>query len=355
MADTDQDQKTEEPTSQRLEKAREKGEVPIAPEMRHATMFVGMMVVTGGMGAWTLARMGTLFVRLWGSAEDYALDPGGAHSLATGLGRQVALALAPLGAVLMGCALLTLFLQGPLVLARARLAPKWSKLSPTSGFKRLLGTRALVEFAKTLAKFTAIATVATVLLWPHAVALDQFIGAAPDAIARATATLVYRLVKAVGILVILLAVVDFAWQRRAFLKRMRMTREEVKDEHKQNDGDPKIKARIRQIRMQRARHRMMAAVPDASVIITNPTHYAVALKYEHGVMAAPMVVAKGMDAVALKIREVAAANGVPIVESPPLARALHATVEIDRPIPVEHYAAVAEVISYVLRLARRAR
>ncbi|HWW65188.1 MAG TPA: flagellar biosynthesis protein FlhB [Sphingomonadaceae bacterium] len=353
MADTDKDQKTEQPTGRRLEKAREKGEVPISPEMRHATMFIAAIIVTGGMGAWTLSRLGAMLVRLWGQADDFTLDPNGAQNLVVGVACQFALAMAPLAALLMGCALLTLFLQGPPTLAWARLAPKWSKLSPISGFTRLLSANALVEFGKTLAKFAVIVTVAILILWPKAVALDQLIGAGADAIARTAAALVYRLVKAVGILVFLLAAADFVYQRRSFLKRMRMTRQEVKDEHKESDGDPKIKGRIRSIRLQRARKRMMAAVPTASVVITNPTHYAVALKYDHGQMAAPMVVAKGADLVALKIREIAAGAGVPVVESPPLARALYASVEIDRPIPIEHYTAVAEVISYVMRLARR--
>jgi len=139
------------------------------------------------------------------------------------------------------------------------------------------------------------------------------------------------------------------------MKRMRMSLQEIKDEHKESDGDPKIKAKIRQMQMQKAKRRMMAAVPKASVIITNPTHYAVALKYDHGAMAAPVVVAKGVDALALKIREVATASGVPIVENRPLARALYASADLDKPIPTEHYAAVAEVISYVLRLARQRR
>jgi flagellar biosynthetic protein FlhB len=355
MADTDQDQKTEQPTSKRLEKAREKGEVPISPEVRHATMFVGAMIVTGGMGAWTLSRLGTMLVRLWGSADDYRLDPDGAQNLATGIARQFGLAMAPLAALLVGCALLTFVLQGPPTLSWARLAPKWSKLSPFSGLGRTLSVRSLIEFAKTLAKFTVIMTVAVLILRPRLVGLDQLVGASPGMIGRTAATLTYQIVKVVGILVILLAVADFVYQHRSFMKRMRMTRQEVKDEHKEADGDPKIKARIRTIGMQRARRRMMAAVPTASVVITNPTHYAVALKYDHGEMAAPVVVAKGADAIALKIREVATQAGVPIVENPPLARALYASVEVDRTIPIEHYTAVAEVISFVMRLARRGR
>ncbi|MBB5685220.1 flagellar biosynthesis protein FlhB [Sphingobium boeckii] len=354
MAETDQSQKTEEPTQKRLDDARARGEVANAPEVRHATMFAGMIVVAGGLGTWTIDSLSTMFVRLWGNADDYALQPLGAQSLATGIMKQTALSLAPIAGLLFGCALLTLFLQGRPTLSWSRVAPKWSKLSPMSGFKRLLGQRALVEFGKTLAKFTIIVTVAVVVLWPRAIALDQLVGMNTWMIGKVAGALIFDLVKAVGILVLALGMADFVYQRRAFLRRMRMSLQELKDEMKNNDGDPKIKARVRSIRVQRARRRMMFAVPGASVIITNPTHYAVALKYEHGNMAAPVVVAKGMDTIALKIREIADANGVPIVESPPLARALYAAVEIDRPIPVEHYAAVAEIIGFVMRIARRA-
>jgi flagellar biosynthetic protein FlhB len=159
--------------------------------------------------------------------------------------------------------------------------------------------------------------------------------------------------KAIVLLVVTIAAFDFLWQRHSYLKKMMMSLQEIKDEHKQSEGDPAIKARIRAIGMARARKRMMAAVPGASVIITNPTHYAIALRYDHGAMAAPVVVAKGVDLVALRIREVAKGAGVPIVESPVLARAIYASVAIDRPIPVEHYAAVAEIIGYVMRLAKR--
>ena len=165
--------------------------------------------------------------------------------------------------------------------------------------------------------------------------------------------LVVAMLKAVAALVGALALFDFVHQRRSWLARMRMSLQEIKDEHKQSEGDPKIKAKIRAIGIQRSRRRMMAAVPTASVIVTNPTHYAVALKYDHGRMGAPVVVAKGVDAIALKIREVAGAAGVPIVENRALARGLYASVEIDRPIPSEHYTAVAEIIGYVMRLAKR--
>jgi flagellar biosynthetic protein FlhB len=147
-----------------------------------------------------------------------------------------------------------------------------------------------------------------------------------------------------------IAGLDYFWQRLQFLKRNRMSKQDIKEEYRQNEGDPIIKAKVRQIRHERARKRMMARVPDATVVIMNPTHYAVALQYESGRMAAPVCVAKGVDALALRIRAIAEENGVTVVENPPLARALHAAIEVDDPVPAEHFKAVAEVIGYVFRL-----
>ncbi|WP_375195281.1 flagellar biosynthesis protein FlhB [Sphingobium sp.] len=353
MAEADQDQRTHAPTQKRLEDARKKGDVALSPEMRHATMMIGATVVIGWVGWSALSGLGALLTRLWGSADDFRLDSHGARDLTGGVMSHVALSLAPVMGVMFACALGTLLLQGRVTMNWSRISPKWSKLNPMAGFKRLLGTRALVEFAKTLAKFSAIATVVFLVLRPRFGGLDQLVGYTPGAVGLAAGRMAFEAIRAVTLLVALLAIADFIYQNRAFLKKMRMTLQELKDEHKDSEGDPKIKAKIRQIQMQRARRRMMAAVPEASVIITNPTHYAVALKYDHGAMAAPIVVAKGVDAVALRIREVAKGADVPIVEAPPLARALYAAVEIDRPIPIEHYAAVAEIIGYVMRLAKQ--
>ncbi|CAN5158214.1 flagellar biosynthesis protein FlhB [soil metagenome] len=350
MAD---DQKTHDPTDKKLSDAREKGDVPASSEMRHAVMFVAAIVVAGSMGSWTLARIGPLLVQLWGNADDYSLSPDGAQNFATGVLATTANAMAPLLGMLFGFAMLIMFVQGRPTLSWSRLTPKFSKLSPVAGFGRILGKRALVEFVKTLTKFAVVITIATMVVAPGLVGLDQLIDAEPRAIAQAAGALVLHMIQSVAILVGCIAAFDFIYQRHSFLQRMKMSLQEVKDEHKQSEGDPKIKAKVRSIAIQRSRRRMMAAVPDASVIITNPTHYAVALKYDHGNMAAPVVVAKGMDDIALRIREVAAAAGVPIVESPPLARALFASATLDRPIPTEHFKAVAEIIGYVMRLAKR--
>ncbi|MET1754358.1 flagellar biosynthesis protein FlhB [Novosphingobium sp. RD2P27] len=348
----DKDQKTQEPTQKKLDDARKKGDVAMAQEMRHAVMFVAMIFVCGSLGVATLTKLQNVFVRLWGRADDLSLEPAGAQAFATGLLGELALILAPMFAVLVAFAVLIVFAQGRPTVSWSKLQPKWSKISLVAGLKRMFGPRGLIEFAKTLAKFVFVITVAIIVVWPKTVALDQLIGMGPEAVARTTGMIVLTMLKAVALLVGALALFDWIYQRRSFLSRMRMSLQEVKDEHKNAEGDPHVKARIRSIQAERARSRMMAAVPTASVIITNPTHYAIALKYDHGAMAAPVVVAKGVDAVAMKIRELATEAKVPIVESPPLARALFASADIDRPIPTEHYKAVAEIIGYVMRLAK---
>lgn len=348
----DKDQKTQEPTQKKLEDSRKKGEVASAPEARHAVMFAGMIFVCGTLGMSVITGFERMFVRLWGGANEFSMEPEGAQAFATGMLSHLGLTLAPVLGVLLLFAVLIPFVQGRPTLAWARLKPKWSKLSPIAGFGRLFGVRGLVEFLKTFAKFALVTSITILVVWPKAVAVDELIGMEPVAIASTAGALVMMMLKAVALLVGALALFDWIYQRRSFLTRMRMSLQEVKDEHKNAEGDPHLKARMRSVATERARHRMMAAVPTASVVITNPTHYAVALKYDHGQMAAPVVVAKGVDTLALKIREIATDAKVPIVESPPLARALFASAEIDRPIPTEHYKAVAEIIGYVMRLAK---
>ncbi len=186
------------------------------------------------------------------------------------------------------------------------------------------------------------------MLEPHADEIVNMVGMAPAEMIPVSMRLATKLFMAVILLLTLTAGFDWFWQRQRFMKRMRMTLQEVKDEYKQSDGDPHIKAKRRQIQMQRSRQRMMQAVPKATVVVMNPTHYAVALKYEPGETPAPMCVAKGMDDLALKIRAVAEEHGVPVLEDPPLARALYATVEIDEEIPADHFEAVAKVIGFIM-------
>jgi flagellar biosynthetic protein FlhB len=239
--------------------------------------------------------------------------------------------------------------QHRLVWSAEGLKPKLSKISLGAGFKRLFSKVALANFIKGLIKLSLIGAVMAVLLWPKRHQLDGLVAMDPAVVLPLTRTLSLEMLGTVVAILAIVAAADYLFQYRQWYERQKMSVRELKEEFKQTEGDPAIKAKIRQLRQNRAKKRMMAAVPKASVIITNPTHYAIALQYDRG-MNAPLCLAKGVDNIALKIREVAAAHNIPVVENPPLARALHATVEIDEEVPPEHYKAVAEVIGYVMRL-----
>jgi flagellar biosynthetic protein FlhB len=217
----------------------------------------------------------------------------------------------------------------------------------------MFGMKSIVEFGKGLLKLAIVGAIALMVVWPEFSGLEQLPSYSMPDLLHFTGHVAGKLMIATLSIVTLIAAADLFYQRFSHMKSMRMSKQEVRDEHKQSDGDPMIKGRLRQLRMERSRKRMMAAVPKATVIVTNPTHYSIALKYEHGSMEAPILVAKGVDEVAFRIRELAKKHDIPIVENPPLARALFASVEIDRPIPAEHYKAVAEIIGYVMKLKRR--
>jgi len=266
-----------------------------------------------------------------------------------------ALALDTIAAVALPFVLLILaaiagnIVQHRLVWSAEQLKPKLSKISPAAGFKRLFSKIAVANFVKGLVKLGLIGAVMAGLLWPKRGELDGLVDMDPAAILALTKTLSLEMLGTVVAILFVVALADYLFQYRQWYERQKMSVRELKEEFKQTEGDPAIKAKIRQLRQSRMRKRMMAAVPKASVIVTNPTHYAIALQYERG-MNAPVCLAKGIDNIALKIREVAAEHRIPVVENPPLARALHATVEIDDEVPPEHYKAVAEVIGYVMRL-----
>jgi flagellar biosynthetic protein FlhB len=234
------------------------------------------------------------------------------------------------------------------------LMPKASRISPLAGLKRLFSKQALVNFAKGLFKITLIGVLMIWLLWPDRRRLDGMVATDPAAVLPLTEKLAVKLLASVTAALAIVAVLDYLYQYQVWFARQKMSLRELKDEFKQTEGDPTIKGKLRQLRQSRMRRRMMSAVPKASVVITNPTHFAIALQYERG-MNAPVCLAKGVDSLALKIREVATAHGIPIVENPPLARALHATVKPDEEIPPEHYKAVAEVIGYIMRLRQAVR
>jgi flagellar biosynthetic protein FlhB len=220
-----------------------------------------------------------------------------------------------------------------------------------AGAKRLFSKQAIANFVKGLIKLTLMGAILTALMWPERHRLEGLVGTDPAAVMPFTKVLSLELMAAVVAVLAIIAAADYLFQYRQWYERQKMSLREMKDEYKDTEGDPKIKAKIRQLRQNRMKKRMMAAVPESTVVITNPTHFAIALKYERG-MNAPLCVAKGKDLIALKMREVATEHGVPVVENPPLARTLHAVVEVDEEIPPEHYKAVAEVIGYVMKLRK---
>jgi flagellar biosynthetic protein FlhB len=242
--------------------------------------------------------------------------------------------------------------QGRLIWTSEPLTPKFSKISPLAGFKRIFGKEAWVQFTKGLLKITIVGALCVYVLWSEHDRLESM--ARVDTLIMLPVMQAMAIKLLIGVLALfsVVAGVDYIYQRMTWLKRNRMTIKEMKEEFKESEGSPEIKAKVRQIRVARARKRMMANVPTATVVITNPTHFAIALKYESG-MQAPVCIAKGVDSLALRIRKLAEDNSVAIVENPPLARALHASAEVDEEIPIEHYKAVAEVIGYVSRLRRR--
>lgn len=349
----DDEDKTEEPSQRRLDQAIERGDVASSTEINTFAI----------LGAFTLALL--------------IAAPGIAHTLLLGLKAYLANAHAvpddaaamraagiralwlwfeavavPVGlAVVAGLA--AGLLQHPLVFSVETLMPKFARLSPMAGLKRMIGPEAWFQFGKGLAKIGAVGVVGSVVLWNDRDRLEAFLQLEPGTTASAILSLSLRLLAGMLCMHLAITLGDALYARFRWRKRHRMSKEELKQEMKESDGNPEVKGRLRQLRMARVKKRMMAAVPTATVVVTNPTHYAVALRYETG-MAAPVCVAKGVDALALRIRAVAAEHGVAVIENPPLARALHATVEIDREIPAEHYRAVAEVIGFVLRLRRRA-
>jgi flagellar biosynthetic protein FlhB len=352
MADEhDAAEKTEDPTQKRLDDAHDRGDVAKSQEVNTWFMIAGATLVlstfSGSIGGGILMPLRNLVANSWMiHADGPAL-----LTLSRSLGIAMIAALGVPLLLLMIAAVAGNLMQHRLVWSGESLKPKLSKISLLAGAKRIFGKQAAANFAKGIFKVAALGAVMTAILWPERHRLDAMVRFDPAAILGATTTLTLQLLGAVVALLALVAVADYFFQYRQWFERQKMSLREIKEEFKQSEGDPHIKARIRQLRHARMKKRMMAAVPKASVIITNPTHYAVALSYDRG-MSAPVCVAKGVDSIALKIREVAKAHAIPIVENVALARALHATVEIDDEIPVEHYHAVAEIIGYVMGLKR---
>jgi flagellar biosynthetic protein FlhB len=352
MADeSDDTEKTEDPTQKRLDDALERGDVAKSQEVNAWFVIAGATLVlstfAGSIGDGFEMPLRNLIANSW----QIRTDGPSLLALAEQIGYRLAAALGVPLLLLMMAAVAGNVVQHRFVWSGETLKPKLSKISVASGAKRIFGKQAAANFAKGLFKVLVLGAVMTAVLWPERSRLDAMVRLDPNALLGITKSLTLQLLGAVIVMLALVAIADYLFQYRQWFERQKMSLREMKEEFKQSEGDPHIKARIRQLRHVRMKKRMMAAVPKASVIITNPTHYSVALSYERG-MSAPVCVAKGVDNIALKIREIAREHDIPVVENVPLARALYAAVEIDDEIPVEHYHAVAEIIGYVMGLKR---
>ncbi len=348
--DRDDSQKTEEPTQRRLDDARKRGDVASSREIGHAVVMLGGTLVVVMLGP-TIGR--DLFHMLRAFVEKPELiriDQLSFDNLTRSLLARLAAMLALPMLLMVAAAIASGLAQHGFILSPEKLKPDLERISPLAGAKRLFSGRSLVEFLKGIAKLVIVGAIVAAIMMPRMHGIELATRMDASDLLELIRRLATRLMVSVLVVVAAIAALDFFYQRLAFLKQMRMSRQEIRDEMKQAEGDPQVRARLRQIRQERARKRMMAAVPSATVVVANPTHYAVALKYELDAMAAPVVVAKGIDAIALRIRAVAEENDVPVFESPPLAQALYAGVEIGEEIPPEHYKAVAEIVGYVLRL-----
>lgn len=352
MAEEKQDEasKTEEPTHKRIEDARKKGQIAGSREVNHFFMLLAFTFIIGVLGPHLMNQTGGI-LKPFITQPDMVEVSGLAFEQQMGelMGNVAALLALPMLLFIIA-ALAPNVIQNKWVFSAEQIKPKLEKLSPFKGLGRMFGLKAIIEFTKNLLKLTIIGVACVIALLPFTDHFARLLNSGMGEALQFGRFLALRMLIAAVIILFLFAIVDFVYQRFMLLKQLRMTKQEVRDEYKQQEGDPHVKAKVKQIRRDRARKRMMANVPKADVIITNPTHYAVALQYDPDSMKAPLLTAKGADAVAARIREAAEKHKVPIIRNPPLCRILYDSTDIDEEIPYEHYQAVAKIIGYVYRL-----
>jgi len=341
--------RTEKATPRRRQKAREDGSVPRSADFDGAVLLWGNFFMFLGLGGATVALMLKQVAHFLQMARPGALAEAGMMTL---LGEVIMIfgrLLLPFLGLNLVLALATGFAQRGFTFSAKPLQPKFERLNPAQGFKRLFSTKALVDLVKSLAKFGLLAWVAFSVLEPRIPTLLATLKLPLAQSMNLFQSAMFALYRNLMLAMLVLALADFAWQRSSWEKSIRMTKQEVKDEGKDSEGNPEIKQRQKSIMLAAARRRMLAEVPKATVVVTNPTHVAVALRYDEK-SAAPICVAKGLDHLALKIREKARESGVPILERPDLARALYRTVAVEKAIPQDLYQAVAQVLAFVYRL-----
>lgn len=348
--DQDKSQKTEDPTAHRLADAAKKGQVPKSQEVNHVFILSAITFVLVFFAPDFVQSIANILRVFFETPHLIEMGEGDLRAFLGVVAGEIFSKMALPILILMTAAVGANLVQAKVVISAENMKPKLSKLSPIKGAVKMVSPKSLVEFGKGMIKISIVGVVVFSMIWPQRDVLPQLMSIDLNEIFMFVRSIILRILVAVIIIMILVAMLDFKYQKYEHKKGLRMSKQDIKDESKQTDGDPMVKARIRSLRMERGRQRMMQAVPEADVVITNPTHFAVALQYEAKSMVAPKLIAKGVDHLALRIREIAEENGVPVVENPPVARALYATVEIDAEVPNEHYKAVAEIIGYVMKL-----
>jgi flagellar biosynthetic protein FlhB len=350
----DKDSKTEEPSQKKLEEALEKGQVVNSREVNNffILFFLTLIIIwvipyTLGLSAMTLK----FFIE---NAGTISVDQGMVGLVIKKLCNKLIIYLSPIFIIVILAALLSSYIQhGEFIFTFEQLQPQLSRISPASGLKRLFSKKSLVEFLKNLAKISLVGSFVYLVINSDIKQLSQYHNLTIGGILAQLQSMVNHVMICVSIIMAVIAIVDFAYQRFEHFSSLRMTKQEQKEEYKQMEGSPEIKQKLKSLRKEQAQRRIKETVPKATVVITNPEHYAVALQYEHTKTQAPIVVAKGLDLIAQKIKEIAKDHEVPIVENPPLARAIYKQVKINEEIPVEHYEAVAKIITYVMSLKQK--
>ncbi|CAI2717981.1 flagellar biosynthesis protein FlhB [Nitrospina watsonii] len=351
MDEENKDQKTEEPSAKRIQDAEDRGNFAHSRELTSAFILMTAILAFAVGGSFITKEMMTVWHNL--ISQSHAVEPTipAMRELLTVVVRNVLTILSPiLFSVMLGGIIINLMQTGGLKFSGHPLIPKFNKLNPISGTKRMFSMVALMELFKSLFKVTLISLIAYFTVKGHFSEIPAMTDFGVGQILTFMGRVGLEIMLKVLLALILLAFIDFMFQRFTYIKNLRMTKQEVKDERKDTEGNPQIKQRIRSVQIEMMRRRMMSAVPEADVVVTNPTHFSIAIKYDRDRHNAPVVVAKGMGPIALRIREIARESDVPLVEDKLLARLLYKTVEIGQYIPAELYRAVAEILAYVYRL-----
>jgi flagellar biosynthetic protein FlhB len=351
MAEESDQEKTEDPTERKLSKAREKGQVARSQEVSSWFGILALAIIITFFLPGTYTSYGKFLTSLLENAHAMRVDIASLGDLAITLLWGVILALGvPAIFLMIGSVLAGIIQTGGFIFSLEPIKPELSKIGFKRGLKKIFSSNSIADFVKGIIKISVVAAIVVYVMWPDRDRIVSLISLETALMADAIRIAILKVVIAVLVVMTVIAIADVVYQRYSHRKQHRMTKQEIKDEHKETEGDPQIKNRLRRIRIERARQRIMAAVPKADVVVTNPTHFSVALQYDQTTMEAPRLVAKGADVLAFKIRALAKEHKIPIVENPPLARALYSGVEIDQEVPPDHYKAVAELIGYVMRL-----